>query len=91
MFNKYELKEDSLDRREKAEKVMSLLKYMHKSEINLFEQEYDGGCDNEDFSYPFLEEDEPITDKRKRVSKFTLFTFIVRFIYLSTFWVCYRK
>lgn len=68
MFNKYELKEDSVERHEKAEKVISLLKYMHKSEINFLEQEYDGGYDNDDLAYPFLEDDEPIANKRKRVS-----------------------
>lgn len=68
MFNKYELKEDSLERRKNAEKVMSLLKYMHKSEILLFEQDYEGGYDNEDLAYPFFEDDEPIANKRKRVS-----------------------
>lgn len=70
MFNKYELKEDSFERREKAEKVMSLLKYMHKSEIHLLEQDYDGGYDNEDLAYPFLEDDDQIVNKRKRVSIF---------------------
>lgn len=66
MFNKYELKEDSLERRQNAEKVMSLLKYMHKSEIHLLEQDCDGGYD--DLAYPFLEDDDQISNKRKRVS-----------------------
>lgn len=69
MFNKYELKEDSLERREKAGKVMSLLKYMHKSEIHLLEQDYDGGYDNDNLAYPFMEDDDQIANKRKRVSK----------------------
>lgn len=68
MFNKYELQEDSLERREKAEKVMSLLKFMHKSEINLLEQDYDGEYDTEDLAYPFLDNDDQIDNKRKRVS-----------------------
>lgn len=72
MFNKHELKDDSLERREKAEKVMSLLKYMHKSEINLLEQDYDGGYDSEDLAYPFLEDEDQIANKRRRVSKFNL-------------------
>lgn len=67
---KHELKEDSLERRENAEKVMSLLKYMHKSEIHLLEQDYNGGYDNEELAYPFLEDDDQIVNKRKRVSKF---------------------
>lgn len=70
MSNKYELKEDSVERRRKAENVMSLLKYMHKSEISQFEQEYDGGYNNEDLAFPFLDDnDHQVPDKRKRVSK----------------------
>lgn len=85
MFNKYELKEDSSERRENAQKVMSLLKYMHKSEIQLFEQEYDGGYDNEDLAYPFLEDDDQIANKRKRVSyKHTLITTLLS-------WCFHRK
>lgn len=68
MSNRYELQEDSLERREKAEQVMGLLKFMHKSEIHLLEQDYEGGYDVEDLAYPFLENDDRTTDKRKRVS-----------------------
>lgn len=67
MSNKNELQEDSVERREKAEKVMSLLKYMHKSEIHLFEQDFDVDYDN-DLAFPFLEDDDKTNDKRKRVS-----------------------
>lgn len=70
MSNRHELKEDSLERRKRAEEVMSLLKYMHKSEINLLEQDFDGGYDNE--AYPFLDDDDHIANKRKRVSRLML-------------------
>lgn len=86
---KHELKEDSLERRENAEKVMSLLKYMHKSEIHLLEQDYNGGYDNEELAYPFLEDDDQIVNKRKRVSKFSS---CMHFALSTTaLLVCYRK
>lgn len=85
----HELKEDSLERRENAEKVMSLLKYMHKSEIYLLEQNYNGGYDDEELAYPFLEDDDQIVNKRKRVSKFLSCMHFAPFP--TVLLVCYRK
>lgn len=67
MFNKYELelKDDSIERRENAAKVMSLLKFMHKSDVHLLERGYD---DQDDLAYPFLEDGDQMMDKRRRVS-----------------------
>ncbi|KAJ6631706.1 hypothetical protein Bhyg_17472 [Pseudolycoriella hygida] len=60
-----QLEEDCFERRENAEKVMSLLKFIQKSEINLLEEDY-GGHEDESIAYPFLDDDEGIAKKRKR-------------------------
>ena len=65
----YELGEDSAERRENAVKVMSLLKYMHKSDVESLKNDCESKSDQDDLDYPFFHQDDEHTiEKKKRVS-----------------------
>lgn len=55
----YQLTEDSAERREKAAKVMELLRYIPKSESALFERHDSDNCSELDD--PFSDDEDPLT------------------------------